>query len=95
LNIETAVYMSAKVFWPVKPRAGANEDTAHKPFRPVVAVRSTGIRGVVIVPIRTAGFGPDVDADLSFGPGSGHGAANLSNNSGKNKTFEFTHKSSS
>jgi hypothetical protein len=87
--------MTAKVFWPVKPGTCANEDTAHKPFRAVVAVGSTVIRGVVIVPVRTSGFGPDVDAVLSFGPGSGHCEANLSNNSGKNKTFESIHKSSS
>jgi hypothetical protein len=87
--------MTAKVFWPVKPRTGANEDTAHEPLRAVVAVGSAGIRGVVIVPVRTPGFGSDVEAVLSFGPGNGHGAANLSNNCGKNKTFESTHKSSS
>jgi len=79
----------------VKPWTCANEDTAHKPFRAVVAVGSTVIRGVVIVPVGTSGFGPDVDAVLSFGPGSGHCEANLSNNSGKNKTFESIHKSSS
>jgi hypothetical protein len=87
--------MTAKVFRAVKPGAGTNEDTACKPFRAVVAVGSTGIRGVVIVSVRASGFGSDVDADLSLCPRSGRCEAHFSNGGSENKTFESIHKTSS
>jgi hypothetical protein len=94
LNIETAIYMTAKVCRAVKPGAGPKEDTTHKPFRAVVAIGSAGIRGIVIVPVRASGFGSDVDADLSLHFGSGH-EVNSSNSSRENKTFKAIHDSSS
>jgi hypothetical protein len=70
-DIETAIYMPAKTGRAVKPRARAKEDAAHEPFRGVVAIGCAGVRGVVIVSVGAFGFGSDVDADLSFGVGSG------------------------
>jgi hypothetical protein len=71
-NIETAVYMPAKIGRAVKPRTRAKEDTTHKPFRGVVTIRSAGVRGIVIVSVGAFGFGSDVDDDLSLSLGSDH-----------------------
>ena len=62
VNIETVIYMAAKVCRAVKPRASTDEGTTDKPFRAVVAVGSTGVRSVVIVAIGASRFGSDVDA---------------------------------
>ena len=56
MNIEMVVHVTAKVSRAMKPRAGTNEDTACKPLRAVVAVRSAVIRSEVIVAIRAYGF---------------------------------------
>jgi hypothetical protein len=63
--------MPAKVFRAVKPWAGTDEVTTDEPFRGVVAVGSAIIRGIIVVPVRAFGFGPDIDADLSLNLGSG------------------------
>jgi len=56
---------------PVIPRARTNKHAAYEPIRPVIAVRRTGIRIIVIVPIRAnrrtsrvGGTDPDPNADL-------------------------------
>jgi hypothetical protein len=64
--------MPAKIGGAVKPWTRAEEDTTHEPFRGVVAIRSAGVRGIVIVSVGAFGFGSYVDDDLSLGLGSGH-----------------------
>ena len=53
MRIEPVIHMSVKAVRAVKPRAGSKKHPAHKPIRPVVAVRSTVIGGIVEVSVRT------------------------------------------
>lgn len=70
--MEMVIYVTPKVGRPMKPWASAYEDAANKPFRTVVAGRSTGVGGDVIVTVGTVGGCTDFDADLSLclGPGN-------------------------
>ncbi len=83
VRMETVIYMASEVVRAMKPRAGANEDAARKPFRAVVAVGGAVVRGIVIVTVRTSRCGSDVhaDADLSLCFGSGYREADHSNGS--------------
>ena len=72
VGMETIIYVTPEVFVAMKPGAGANEDPAGKPFRAVVAVRSTAIRRGVVVTVRAFRGGSDADSDLSIYSGSGH-----------------------
>jgi len=80
LNIEMVIYVALEMCRPMKPRAGANEDATGKPFRTVVAVGSTRIRGVVVIAIGTTRRNPDADIDSSLCFGSGDREANCSSN---------------
>jgi hypothetical protein len=95
VDIETVIYMAAKVIRAVKPRASADEDTAGEPFRTVVAVGSTGVRSEVVIAVRACGFGADVDANLSLCFGSGRREANDGDSGSSESTSESVHKSSS
>ena len=64
--MEMIIYVAAEVGGAMKPRADANENTARKPLRPIVTVRSTGIRRHVIVTVRTHRGWPDLDGHLSL-----------------------------
>jgi hypothetical protein len=94
VDIETVIYMAAKVFIAVKPRAGTDEDTAGEPFRTVVAVGSTGVRSEVVVAVRARGFGTDLDANLSLCFGSSRREANYGDRSSEGIS-ESIHESSS
>jgi hypothetical protein len=76
VDIETVIYMAAKVCVAMKPRASTDEDTADEPFRTVVAVGSAGVRSEVVIAVRASGLGTDADADLSLCFGSGRREAN-------------------
>jgi len=71
--IEMVIYVAAEVVTAMEPRAGANEYATRKPFRAVIALRSTIIRLVVIVTIRAVRSRSNIDADaylgLCFGSG--------------------------
>ncbi len=69
---DMVIYVTPKVGRPMKPWASAYEDAANKPFRTVVAGRSTGVGGDVIVTVGTVGGYPDFDADLSLCFGGGN-----------------------
>ena len=71
--MEVVIYVTFEVLVAMKPRAGANEDTPSKPFRAVVAVRSTGVRRDVIVAVRADRGRPNADSDLSIHFRSRHG----------------------
>jgi len=58
LRMETVIYMALELISAMKPRAGANENIAGKPFRAVVAGGRTVIRRDVIVTIGTFGATP-------------------------------------
>jgi hypothetical protein len=94
VDIEMVIYMAAKVIRAVKPGASADEDTAGEPFRTVVAVRSTGVRSEVVIPVRAFGFGTEVDVNLSLCFGSGRREAHYGDDSSES-TMESVHKSSS
>jgi hypothetical protein len=67
MRIKPVVDMSVKAVMAMKPRASSKKHPAHKPIRPVVAVRSTVIGGIVEVPVRTHGSHSDVYASLNLG----------------------------
>lgn len=60
MRIKTVINMSVKAVRAMKPRTCSKKHPAHKPVGPIVAVRSTVIRGIVEVSIRTHGSWPDV-----------------------------------
>ena len=63
MRIKAVVDMAEKAVRAVKPGASSKKHPANKPIRPVVAVRSTVIGGVVEVSVRTHGSWSDVYAD--------------------------------
>jgi hypothetical protein len=67
MRIKAVIDMAVKAVRAVKPRAGSNKHTANKPIGPVIAVRSTVIRGIVEVPVRAHGSRSDVYADGNLG----------------------------
>jgi hypothetical protein len=67
MRIKAIVDMSEKAGMAVKPRTRSNKHPAQKPIRPIVAVRSTVIWGIVEVPVRTHGSHSDVYTNLNLG----------------------------
>jgi hypothetical protein len=65
-NVQALVYVAAEVRRAVKPWAGANEDAADEPLRPVVAIRSTLVWSRVVVAVRAGGFEIQRDLRVSF-----------------------------
>jgi hypothetical protein len=63
MRIKPVIDMSVKAVRAVKPRTCSKKQAANKPIRPVVAVRSTVIWGIVEVPVRTHGNWSDVYAN--------------------------------
>jgi len=72
-RMEAIIYVPPEVFVPMKPGAGPNEDSAGKPLRAIVTVRSARIRRSVIVTVRALRGDPDADGHLSIRFGSRHG----------------------
>ena len=67
MRIKAVVDMAVKVAMAVKPGASSKKHSAHKPIGPIVAVRSTVIRGIVEVPVRAHGSRSDVYTDRNLG----------------------------
>jgi hypothetical protein len=65
-RMETVIHVAMESSRAMKPRASTNEYTSRKPFRAIVAVRSTAIRSDVIVSIGTFRGCSDFYADLSL-----------------------------
>ena len=70
MHIEMIIHVPAEVRSAMEPGSGANEDATGKPFRPVIAIRSTGVRWVIVIPIRTLGSSADADSYLGSCLGS-------------------------
>src|ERR1035438_6713381 len=74
IRMETVIYVAVELIGAMKPWAGANEDAPGKPFRTVVAVGGTCIRGDVVITVGTVRSYSDADCDadlrLGFGGGS-------------------------
>jgi len=67
MGIKAVVDVAVKAVRAVKPGASSKKHPANKPIGPVVAVRSTVIRGIVEVPVRAHGSRSDVYADGNLG----------------------------
>jgi len=79
--MEPVIYVAAEVGSAMEPRASANKDTTGKPFRAVVAVRSSGIRRDIIVSVRADRGHSHFDGDLSLHFGSGYRQEDSGNSS--------------
>jgi hypothetical protein len=93
-GIEAVIGMAVKVRWAVKPRAGAYEHPAAEPLGTIVAIRCTGIRGVVIIAVRADRLSSDVDADPGFRSWSSGYTAQCNSGERDNRT-QSVHNSSS
>jgi hypothetical protein len=60
MRIKPVIDMSVKAAGAVKPRTCSKKHPTNKPIRPVVAVRSTVIWGIVEISVRTHGSRSDV-----------------------------------
>ena len=82
VRMKAVVDMAAEVIFAMKPRTRANEHSAVKPFRVVVAIGCAGIRRGVIVAIRTLGgranFNSDLPMSHCFGGDCQHAASSNS-----------------
>ena len=67
MRIKAVVDMAEKASRSVKPRACSNKYPSNKPIRPVVAIRSAVIRGIVEVSVRTHGSWSDVYVNRDLG----------------------------
>jgi hypothetical protein len=90
LRVVVVIYMTMEVAMSTKPRASANEDTAGKPFRSVVAIGGAGIGIVVVVTVGTFRSDADSDDDLGFNFRSGRYEAR-SGNRCQSKILESFH----
>jgi len=66
LRMEVVIYMAVKFSRAMKPWASSNKNAPIEPFRTVIAVGRTVIRGNVVITIWTLGGYSDVDADLGL-----------------------------
>ena len=73
IGMKMVIYMASEAFRAMKPRARPNEDATRKPFRAVVAVRSTSVRGNVVITVRTDRRRAYIDPDADLGPSGGGG----------------------
>jgi hypothetical protein len=64
VRIETVVHVSVETMRAVEPGAGADEESADKPVRTVVAVGSAVVGCVIKVPIGAHGRDANADRDL-------------------------------
>jgi hypothetical protein len=64
VRIETVVDVSVETTRAMEPGASANKESADKPVRAVVAVRSAVVRFVIKVPIGAHGRDSNADRDL-------------------------------
>ena len=79
LRMETIINVAFEPGSAMEPRPGANKHVAGKPFRTIIAGRSTRIRSGIIVTIGAFGCRANFDADLSICLRSGYRRAESSN----------------
>ncbi len=91
MRIKSVVDMSVKAVMAVKPGACSNKQAANKPIRPVVAIGSTVIWGIVEVAVRTDGSRSDVYVNANLSLRHGCGAQKTSQENCKNKRTDFEH----
>jgi hypothetical protein len=66
-RIIVMVHIAVKSARSMKPRSSAKEDAVCEPFRPVVAVRGTIVRGITIVAIRAHRGRTNIDSERNLG----------------------------
>jgi hypothetical protein len=72
MRIVTVIDVTVEAAGTMEPGASTDEDPADEPIRPVVAIGSTAIRGIVEVSVGTHRGYPNVDRDLSRCRGQTH-----------------------
>ncbi len=94
MRIKPVIHMSVKAVMAVKPRACSKKHPANEPIRPVIAVRSAVIWGIVEVSVRAYGSRSDVyvKPNLSLRLGCRAQKANYKNY--ESKRTDFQHDSS-
>jgi hypothetical protein len=65
MRIVAVIDVAVEAARTMEPWAGSNEKTANEPIRPIVAIRSTVIRGIVEIPIRSHRRRPNANGNLS------------------------------
>jgi hypothetical protein len=92
MRIIAVVDVAVKAVMAVKPRTSSNEQPANEPIRPIVAVGSTVIWGIVEVPVGAHRCHSNVNGNL--GRRDGCAAQQSSSESRENKSFRVGHDSS-
>jgi hypothetical protein len=64
-RIVAVINVAVEAMMAMEPGPGSDEHPANEPIRSIVAIRSTGIRSIVKVPIRAHRRHSNVDGDLS------------------------------
>ncbi len=67
MGIKAVVDMAVETVRTVKPGPRSKKHSAHKPIRPIIAVRSAVVRGIVEVSVRTDRSHSDIDAHRNLG----------------------------
>jgi hypothetical protein len=62
--VEMMIHVSVEMACPVIPRSRSDKDTARKPLRPIITVRSTVIRRFFVISVRTNRRLSDANRDL-------------------------------
>jgi hypothetical protein len=92
MRIVTVIDVAVEAVRAMKPRASPYEDATTEPVRPIVAIRSTRIRGVVKIPVRANRRDSNVDGNLSRC--YGHTTHHPNSESTKSKRLPSGHSSS-
>jgi len=91
MRVKAVVNVTVESMGTVKPGSCADKDTAGKPVRAVIAIRSAIIWRIFEVPVGAYGLGANVDADADLGWRVGTVSAKETQQAEQNKGFEQTH----
>jgi hypothetical protein len=91
MRIKAVVDMAEKAVRAVKPGASSKKHPANKPIGPIVAIRSTVVRGIIEVSIGAHGSHSDVYADGNLGWRHWYTAQKRGCESCESKHVDFEH----
>jgi hypothetical protein len=91
MRVKAVVNVTVESMGTVKPGSCADKDTAGKPVRAVIAIRSAIIWRIFEVPVGAYGLGANVDADADLGWRVRATYAEDAQQINQNKGFEQTH----
>jgi hypothetical protein len=89
--VQVMIDVSVEMFRPVEPGTRPDEHTAREPLRAIVAIWSTVVGRLLIVPIRTNRRRPNFDRNLR-GRGMWHGEEEARSYSHETQMFQYFHK---